>query len=55
MLLHKSFLLVLYCEKLVLDFERFPKDYKQYMNDKANNYWKNILMSFKVNAGPHFE
>ncbi len=58
MLLHKSFLLVLYCEKLVLDFERFPRDYKKYVHYIKNgfdNYWKNIFWLFECNAGQYFK
>ena len=54
-LLHKSFLLVLYCEKLAMDFERFPKDFAKYISDGTTSYWNNIFRFFKIDVAPYFK
>lgn len=53
-LLHKSLLLVLYCEKLIMDLSLFPKDFPS-TNSIIGGYWDMIFKNFEFNASPYFK
>lgn len=54
MLLHKSLLLVLYCEKLIMDLSLFPKDLPS-TDNIIKGYWNMIFGSFDLNASSYFK
>ena len=52
-LLHRSLLLVLYCEKLIMDLSLFPKD-SFFGGNISNSYWSMIFEQFKANVSLYF-
>ena len=52
-LLHRSLLLVLYCEKLIIDLSLFPKE-SSFGTDISSDYWSIISEQFKANASSYF-
>lgn len=52
-LLHRSLLLVLYCEKLIIDLSLFPKEFS-FGTDISSDYWSIISEQFKANASSYF-
>lgn len=53
-LLHKSSLLALYCEEIIMDLSLFPKDIHT-IDNIVNCYWKVIFKTFEVNVSPYFK
>ena len=53
-LLHRSLLLVIYCEKLIMDLTLFPKNFHD-IDSIMDGYWNMIFNNFEFNASQYFK